>query len=141
MTDKAQADGTLNLENCVLAIADPDAAERGAAALRERGLEVVELAGEEDVERLQPKRTGLSGLLSKAAAAMGDELRIMDAVDRALSEGERVLIVPVVDEQGPDASELLKENGARSVWEFRGWTFVKTGSEGHAGALEREGET
>jgi hypothetical protein len=68
--------------------------------------------------------------LSKVAAAFGDELRILEEIERALSQGHEVLIVRGDPNEYPEISRRLTEQGAAAVWDFRGWTFAKTGESG-----------
>jgi hypothetical protein len=54
-------------------------------------------------------------------------LRILDGVYQELAEGNLALIVEVASNQAAELSDLLTRIGAKSVWEFDDWTFVKIG--------------
>lgn len=106
-----------DLGNCLVSVFENGDANRVEEALKRRGLGVLELAGSDIVEPLV-------GLHHMAAASDGG-LRILDDVYQELREGHLALIVQVAPEQSEEISELLYGLGARSVWEFVDWTFVK----------------
>jgi hypothetical protein len=121
---------SFELEHCAIAVFD-DAEKLKTATdeLDATGLDYFVLEGESGQESLQPKQEGLVGNLQKLAAAFGDELRVIDRLDRSLAEGDRVLIVSAEDHQ-PEVVELLNNHGGRFLWQFRGWTFNSAGSAG-----------
>jgi hypothetical protein len=119
----------VDFENCVVAIVNADASLEMVAAVRSSGHEVMHLSSPEDADKLAANQEGLVGALSRMVAAYGDELRIMEDIGRALSEGKHALIVRVGSQESADISDLLKKNGAASIWDFRGWTFTKTGAD------------
>ena len=118
------------LEHCAIAVFD-DSEKLNAATdeLKAAGLEHFVLEGESGQESLQPKQEGLAGTLHKLAAAFGDELRVIDRLDRSLADGDLVLIVRAEDRQ-PEVVEMLTNQGGRFLWQFRGWTFNSAGSAG-----------
>ncbi|MCA1735938.1 MAG: hypothetical protein LC739_07465 [Actinobacteria bacterium] len=107
-----------------------DSTDTGKAgeALRQRGWEVEVLKHETDVERFRPKQGGLSGALSKAAAVFGDEMRILDQIERTLNDGNQVLLVRADQEHSAEVARVLRRHGALSIWDFGRWTFVNVGS-------------
>ena len=106
-----------DLENCLVSVFENGDSERAEEALKVRGLGVLKLPGSDIVEPLV-------GLHQMAAESDGG-LRILDAVYQELRDGHVGLIVEVAPEQSREISELLYKIGARSVWEFDDWTFVK----------------
>ncbi len=108
-----------DLENCLVSIFEDGESDRAEEALKRRGLGVLKLPGSEVVEPLV-------GLHQMAAESDGG-LRILDDIYQELRDGHLGLIVEVTPEQSGEISELLYEIGARSVWEFDDWAFVKKG--------------
>jgi hypothetical protein len=106
-----------DLENCLVSVFENGDSGRAQEALRGRGLGVLKLSGSDVVEPLV-------GLHRMAADSDGG-LRILDDVYQELREGHLALIVEVAPEQSGEISEMLYGIGARSVWEFDDWTFVK----------------
>lgn len=125
------ADGSsFELERCAIAVFDDSEKLKTATDdLDAAGFDYFVLEGESGQESLQPKQEGLIGNLQKLAAAFGDELRVIDRLDRSLAEGDRVLIVSA-EEQQAEVVELLNNRGGRFLWQFRGWTFNSAGSAG-----------
>ena len=124
-TGQANGPTALDLEDQVLAIVDRTDTGGAAAALRAQGFKVEALKEESDIERLEPNKGGIRGALSKAAAIFGDEYRIIDQIERALVEGNHVL---VVEDPTQAAVRVLRQHGALAIWDFGSWTFVKVGS-------------
>lgn len=121
---------TFELEHCAIAVFDDDNKIKAATdELAKAGFEYFVLEGESGQDSLQPKQEGLAGTLQKLAAAFGDELRVIDRLDRSLAEGDQVLIVRA-EERQPEVVEMLTAKGGRFLWQFRGWTFNSAGSAG-----------
>jgi hypothetical protein len=118
----------IELEERVVAIVDGEDSGGAVEAVRSGGWEVTTLDSEDEVERLEPEQGGVSGALAKAAAIFGDEMRIIDQIERSLADGNRVVIATVSGDQAPAVTKILREHGALSIWDFRGWTFVNVGS-------------
>jgi hypothetical protein len=125
---KDEGKSTVSLENSVVATFGSDPAE-ALAALGGRGLEALILSGPGDKEKLATFQKGLGGAVNRAAAAFGDELRIFEEIESELDRGNRVLIVETEPEAAGEVSQLLQQLGARSVWDFRKWTFTETGQD------------
>jgi hypothetical protein len=127
---KLSDDINLKLEDCAIAVfKKPDEMTGAIDELEKRGFEYYVLEGESGQESLQPKQEGVAATLQKLAAAFGDELRVIDRLDKSLSEGDLVLIVKAEDRQ-PEVVEMLTEEGGKFLWQFRGWTFNSAGSAG-----------
>ena len=134
---------TFELEHCAIAVFDDaeqvEGSHRGTRP--KPGYEYFVLEGESGQESLQPKQEGLIGTLQRLAAAFGDELRIIDRLDRSLADGDRVVIVRA-EERQPEVVEMLTDKGGRFLWQFRGWTFNSAGSaddDNRAAVAEEDG--
>jgi hypothetical protein len=55
-------------------------------------------------------------------------MRIVDQIERALVDGNQVVIVTAGADEAPAVTKVLREHGAVSIWDFRGWTFVNVGT-------------
>lgn len=111
----------------MVAVVEAGDPEGAAAAVKADGRQVSQLAGREAAARLRPNHAGLMGALSTAAAAFGDELRVVDEIEVELRQGRWVLVISGGEVDG--ISRILREHGARSVWEFGKWTFTRTADE------------
>ena len=111
-------------------VATIDSADTGGvvSALKQRGWEVDLLRNEEDAERLGTNEGGIAGALKKVAAAFGDEMRIIDQIERTLVEGNQVVLVSPNEADSTEVNKVLQDHGALAIWDFGSWTFVKTGS-------------
>ena len=121
-------DADIDLTDCAIAVFE--SAEELQAATEEldtRGDEYYVLEGESGQRSLQAKQDGVAGVFERLAAAFGDELRIIDRLDRSLADGHRVVIVKAKDNQ-EEVVEMLTEKGGRFLWQFRDWTFNPAGS-------------
>jgi hypothetical protein len=127
----------VSLEGALLAVVEPGDPEGAAAAASAGGWAVSKLAGMEAVSRLRPKQPGLTGALSAAAAAFGDELRIADEIEAELRQGREVLVLSG-GESREDASKVLRQHGALSVWDFGSWTFTRTADDRSDPTMEIE---
>lgn len=118
----------LTLKDRAVAIVDSSDSGEAIAALRQSGWEVEVLQDESDAERLEAKQGGISGALSKAAAVFGDEMRIIDQIERALNDGNQVLLISSDPELSTAVARVLRDHNALSIWDFGSWTFVNVGS-------------
>ena len=118
----------LDLTGCAIAVFE-NAGELDAAsqALEQQGYDYYVLEGESGQQSLQAKQDGIGGIFERIAAAFGDELRIIDRLDRSLADGHRVVIVKAEDKQ-EEVVQMLTEQGGRFLWQFRDWTFNPAGS-------------
>lgn len=106
-----------------------DEADDAVNALVQNGYDVVVLKGDEGRKDLEPTgdEPGLGAALKKLAAIYGDELRIIERLDRELADGKTLVAVRAEEEQKPSVVELIKAHGGESVWHFGQWTFEKVG--------------
>lgn len=97
--------------------------------LRQKGFDVVVLQGDEGRKALEPATDehGLGTALKRLAALYGDELRIIERLDRELADGKTLVAVRAEEEQKTDVVETIKAHGGESVWHFGEWTFEKVG--------------
>ena len=125
---KLTGDISLSLEDCAIAVfGDSEKLGAATAALDSAGYEYYVLEGEEGQESLQPEQEGVAAKLQRLVAAFGDELRIIDRLDRSLADGDQVVIVKAEDNQ-PAVVDMLTKHGGRFLWQFRGWTFNSAGT-------------
>ena len=118
----------LELAHCAIAVFnDAEKLTIALGDLDKAGYDYYVLEGEQGQESLQPKQEGMAATLKRLASAFGDELRIMDRLDRSLAEGGQVVIVKAEDDQEA-VVDMLTERGGRFLWQFRGWTFNTAGS-------------
>jgi len=115
---------TIDLKNKVVAVFDDaGAASQASAAVSGLGHSVTVLEGEEGQSRLPQNEEGIKGALKTAAMTFGDEIRVLDALDEALADGARVLVVDVTAGHTDQVVAKLNENQGRFVWSFGEWTF------------------
>lgn len=118
---------THSFENTVVAVLrsgdDPTAA---VDRLVEAGYEVEVLEGESGSAHLDAEGDdGFWASLKKAAAsALGDENRVLERLDSALSEGSVVVSVDVGEQDAKAAVSILREHGGEHLWKFDNWTFT-----------------
>ena len=125
---KLTGDVSLSLEDCAIAVFE-DSEKLAAASLEldNAGYEYYVLEGEEGQASLHPEQEGVAAKLQRLVAAFGDELRIIDRLERSLAGGDRVVIVKAEDDQ-PVVVDMLTKQGGRFLWQFRGWTFNSAGT-------------
>ena len=118
----------VELAHCAIAVfKDDEKLTEAMSELDKAGYEYYVLEGEAGQDSLQPKQEGVAATLKRLVSAFGDELRIMDRLDRSLAEGDQVVIVKAEDDQAA-VVDMLTERGGRFLWQFRGWTFNTAGS-------------
>jgi hypothetical protein len=120
------AEEKLTLDDQVVATIDSTDSGEAVAALRQAGWDVEVLKDPDDVERFGAKQEGVGGAISRAAAIFGDEMRILDQIERTIADGNQVLLV--ASDQSTAVARVLRQNGALSIWDFGSWTFVNVGS-------------
>lgn len=122
------------LTGTVVAIIDSqEDGDAAVAALAGEQLQAELLYGEEGRAHLsQEDETGPSGVMKKLALAFGDEVRIVDRLDRALEAGRSVVIVDVEDDEdkAADVARILEEHGGHDMWRLGEWSFNRIGGEG-----------
>jgi hypothetical protein len=123
-----------DLTGTVVAIIDSqDDAREAASALTGEQFDAVLLHGEEGRASLsQEDERGLTGLVKKLALAFGDEVRILDRLDKALETGRSVISVDVADdeERATRVATILEEHGGHDMWRLGEWSFNRIGQDG-----------
>jgi hypothetical protein len=123
-----------DLTGSVVAIIDSqDDAQEAASALAGEQFDATLLHGEVGRAQLsQDDEGGLTGLVKKLALAFGDEVRILDRLDKALETGRSVISVDVADDEDRAArvATILEEHGGHDMWRLGEWSFNRMGQEG-----------
>jgi hypothetical protein len=123
-----------DLTGTVVAIIDDAEEARAAlAALAGERFHAELLDGEEGRAHLTEENDeGLSAVAKKVALAFGDEMRIVDRLDKALQNGRSVVSVNVADdeEQAARVAIILEEHGGHDMWRLGEWSFNRIGPEG-----------
>ena len=121
-----------DLTGTVVAIIDSQEEGREAvAALSGEQFDAEFLDGEQGRAYLtEDHEEGLTGVLKKLALAFGDEVRIVDRLDRALADGRSVVIVDADEEQAAEVATILEDHGGHDMWRLGEWSFNRIGSEG-----------
>jgi hypothetical protein len=89
------------------------------------------LHGEEGRTRLDDaEQTGFASFLRRLAHALGDEVRIRDRLDRALSTGASVVSVDVEADHADEVSRILEAHGGHDMWRLGEWTQNRVGERG-----------
>jgi hypothetical protein len=123
-----------DLTGTVVAIIDDAEEGRAAvAALAQQQFSAELLNGEEGRAHLnEDDEKGLSAAAKKIALAFGDEVRIVDRLDKALENGRSVVSVDVNDDDDDAArvAVILQEHGGHDMWRLGEWSFNRIGPEG-----------
>jgi hypothetical protein len=123
-----------DLTGTVVAIIDDAEEARAAiAALAQEQFPAELLHGEEGRAHLTKEdEEGLSAVAKKVALAFGDEMRIVDRLDKALQNGRSVVSVNVADDEDQSArvAVILEEHGGHDMWRLGEWSFNRIGPEG-----------
>lgn len=117
---------THSFDNTVVAVLQSgDEANEALDRLRKAGYEVEILEGESGSAHLDPGADdGFWASIKRAASNLGDEKRVLERLDTALSEGRVVLSVDLDDKEGKEAVSILRELGGEYLWKFGDWTFT-----------------
>ena len=121
-----------DLTGTVVAIIDSQDEGRDAvAALSGEQFDAELLNGEQGRALLtEDQEEGLTAVLKKLALAFGDEVRIVDRLDRALEDGRSVIVVNVDEDRAADVATVLEDHGGHDMWRLGEWSFNRIGSEG-----------
>jgi hypothetical protein len=117
----------------VAIIDDPEEGRAAVAALAQEQFQAELLHGEEGKAHLtEADEEGLSAVAKKIALAFGDEVRILDRLDKALENGRSVVSVNVADdeEQAARVAVILDEHGGHDMWRLGEWSFNRIGPDG-----------
>ena len=119
-------DDAHSFENTVVAVLQSgDNASEAVDRLAEAGFEVEVLEGESGSAHLDPGgNEGFWASIKKAASSLGDEQRVLERLDSALSDGRVVVSVEIGDRDGKDAVSILRKHGGEYLWKFGNWTFT-----------------
>jgi hypothetical protein len=123
-----------DLTGTVVAIIDDAEEARAAlAALAGEQFKAELLHGEEGRAHLtETDEDGLAAVAKKVALAFGDEVRIVDRLDKALESGRSVVSVNVADDEAQAArvAVILDEHGGHDMWRLGEWSFNRIGPDG-----------
>jgi hypothetical protein len=123
-----------DLTGTVVAIIDDAEEGRAAvAALAQQQFSAELLHGEDGRSQLNEEdENALSAAVKKLALAFGDEMRIVDRLDKALQNGRLVVSVDVNDDDDDAArvAVILEEHGGHDMWRLGEWSFNRIGPEG-----------
>lgn len=114
-----------SFDNTVVAVlTSGDGVSEALDRLAEAGYEVEVLEGESGSAHLDPDGDeGFWASIKRTASALGDEKRVLERLDTALSEGSVVISVDLDDREGKEAISILREHG-EYLWKFGDWTFT-----------------
>ena len=117
----------------VAIIDDPEEGRTAVAALAQEQFTAELLHGEEGRAHLtETEEQGLTAAAKKVALAFGDEVRIVDRLDKALENGRSVVSVDVAgdEDQAARVAVILQEHGGHDMWRLGEWSFNRIGPEG-----------
>lgn len=117
---------THTFDNTVVAVLQSGhEASEAVDLLGKAGYQVEILEGESGRAHLDPQGDeGFWASVKRAASALGDEKRVLERLDSALSEGRVVISVNLDDRDGKGAVSILREHGGEYLWKFGDWTFT-----------------
>jgi len=108
----------------VAVLKDGDQASEAVDRLYEAGYEVEVLEGESGSAHLDPGGDeGFWASIKTAASALGDEKRVIERLDSAVSEGSVVVSVDIGHRDAKDAVSILRKHGGGYLCRFGDWTF------------------
>lgn len=73
---------------------------------------------------------GISAIVRRLVMAFGDEVRILERLDRALAEGASVASVGIEAEEADQVAPILEAHGGHDMWRLGEWTFNRIGEDG-----------
>lgn len=121
-----------DLTGTVVAIIDRHEEARDAlSALATADFPAELLHGAEGQAHLsQEDDEGLTAVVKRLVLAFGDEIRILDRLDRALENGAAVVSVVVETDEADQVAVILEDHGGHDMWRLGEWSFNRIGSEG-----------
>ncbi len=121
-----------DLTGTVVAIIDDhEQATKAMSAINAAGFGAELLHGDEGRAHLSTEdEAGLTAVVKKLVAAFGDEVRIIDRLDKALASGASVASVEVTADQATDVVPILEEYGGHDMWRLGEWSFNRIGETG-----------
>ena len=114
-----------SFENTVVAVLSAGSSNEAFERLSAAGYVFEVMEGESGSRHLTPgEKEGFWAALKRAAAALGDETRVLDRLDSELAEGNIVVSVDISGREGRQAVSILREHGGEFIWRFGDWTFT-----------------
>jgi len=114
-----------SFENTVVAVLSAGSSNEAFERLSAAGYVFEVMEGESGSRHLSPgEKEGFWAALKRAAAALGDETRVLDRLDSELAEGNIVVSVDISGREGRQAVSILREHGGEFIWRFGDWTFT-----------------
>jgi hypothetical protein len=114
-----------SFENTVVAVLSAGSSNEALERLSAAGYVFEVMEGESGSRHLSPgEKEGFWAALKRAAAALGDETRVLDRLDSELAEGNIVVSVDISGREGRQAVSILREHGGEFIWRFGDWTFT-----------------
>jgi len=112
-------------ENTVVVVLAAGSSDDVLQQLSAAGYEYEVMEGESGGKHLDPGgEGGIWSALKRAAAALGDETRVLDRLDSELAEGKLVVSVDISGREGKQAVSILREHGGEFIWKLGDWTFT-----------------
>lgn len=118
---------THDFDKTVVAILDRDPEVADAATgLAAAGYEYEVISGEQGREHIDPGSDDrVAGTVKKLLTIFGDQGRIIQRLDDALSDGKRVVSVEIDDDDPSGAISILRDHGGHYIWRLGDWTFIR----------------
>jgi hypothetical protein len=114
-----------NFENTVVVVLATGSSDDVLQQLSAAGYEYEVMEGESGSKHLDAGgKEGFWAALKRAAAALGDETRVLNRLDSELAEGNIVVSVDISGREGKQAVSILREHGGEFIWRFGDWTFT-----------------
>jgi hypothetical protein len=114
-----------SFENTVVAVLSAGSSSEALEQLSAAGYEYEVMEGESGSKHLDAGgKEGFWAALKRAAAALGDETRVLNRLDSELAEGNIVVSVDISGREGKQAVSILREHGGEFIWRFGDWTFT-----------------
>lgn len=119
-------------ESVVGIIDDHDAASKAMGRLAAEGFADVNLLYGQQGRSLLDDRpdAGVGTLIQRMMEAFGDQVRIRDQLEKALSNGASVISVQVETDNADEASRILEAHGGHDMWRLGEWSQNRVGKKG-----------
>jgi hypothetical protein len=115
----------------VAVIDDHEQAREALTALAAVGFKAELFHGDEGRAHLTVEEDdGISAIVKRLVLAFGDEVRILERLDRALAEGASVASVDIEAEEADQVAPILEAHGGHDMWRLGEWTFNRIGEDG-----------
>jgi hypothetical protein len=70
---------------------------------------------------------GVLATVRKLIGVFGDEHRILDRLDEAMTDGKLVVSVQIESGDPSEAISIFQDHGGHYIWKFDNWTFTRIG--------------